>query len=83
MVKWIVQNTRVILFLIFKCHVNALWSHRNDIYLCMASRHATTLNKSTRTFLECKGITILEWSRNSPDINPIENVSIYNAERDL
>ena len=75
MVKWIVQNTRVILFLIVKWHANALWSHRRDISLCIVSRHATTLNKNTRTFLECKEKTILEWSRNSPDINPIENVS--------
>ena len=42
--------------------------------MCMVSRHAATLNKNTRTFLEGKGITILEWFRYSPDINPIENV---------
>ena len=29
--------------------------------------------KSTRIFLECKGIPILEWLGNSPDMNPIEN----------
>ena len=29
----------------------------------------------TRTFLECKGIPVLEWPRNSPDMDPIENVS--------
>ena len=31
-------------------------------------------SKSTRTFLECKGIPILEWPWNPPDMNPIENV---------
>ena len=31
-------------------------------------------SKSTRTFLECKGIPVLEWQGNSPDMNPIENV---------
>ena len=61
--------------MIVKWHANALWSHRRDISLRMVSRHATTLNKITRTFLECKGITILEWSRNLPDKNPLESVS--------
>ena len=31
-------------------------------------------SKSTRTFLDCKGIPVLEWQGNSPDTNPIENV---------
>ena len=30
--------------------------------------------KSTRTFLGCKGLPILEWPGNFPDINPIKNV---------
>ena len=30
--------------------------------------------KSTRTFIECKGISVLEWPRNSPAMNPIEIV---------
>ena len=32
-------------------------------------------SKKTRSFLECKGIPVLEWPSNLPDINPIENVS--------
>ena len=39
----------------------------NDLVPCNNS-------KSTRTFLECKGIPILEWPGNSPDMNLIENV---------
>ena len=31
-------------------------------------------SKSTRTFPECKGISILEWPGNSLDMNPIETV---------
>ena len=31
-------------------------------------------SKSTRIFLDCKGIPILEWPGNLPDMNPIENV---------
>ena len=30
--------------------------------------------KSTRTFLECKRIPVLDWPGNWPDINPIANV---------
>ena len=30
--------------------------------------------KSTRTLLECKEISILEWQGNSPDMNPIKTV---------
>ena len=43
------------------------------ISLCMISRYDITL-KSTGTFLECKGIPVLECPGNSPDVNPIENV---------
>ena len=32
--------------------------------------------KSTRTYLECKGIPVLKWPGNMPDMNPIENVWI-------
>ena len=31
-------------------------------------------SKSTRIFLDCKVKSVLEWSRKSPDMNPIENV---------
>ena len=39
----------------------------HDLALCHNS-------KSSRTFIECKGISVLEWHGNSPDMNPIENV---------
>ena len=81
MVTWTVQNTRVILFNIMKWHVNEFCSHRGDESLCMISRHTITL-KVVRTFIECKGIPILDWLENSPDINPIANRLEYNAEKD-
>ena len=31
-------------------------------------------SKRTRTFLECNGIFILKWPRNSPGMNSINNV---------
>ena len=31
-------------------------------------------SKNTRTFLEWKGIPILEWPGNSSDMNPIKNI---------
>ena len=31
-------------------------------------------SKSSRTSLECKRISVLEWPGNSPDMNPIENL---------
>ena len=39
----------------------------HDLALCHNS-------KSSRTFIECKGISALEWHVNSPDMNFIENV---------
>ena len=39
----------------------------HDLALCNES-------KSRRTFLECKGIYVLELPGNSQDMNPIENV---------
>ena len=32
--------------------------------------------KSTRIFLDCKGIRLLDWPGNSPDMNVIENIGI-------
>ena len=43
-------------------------------YICMYDLALRHNSKNTRTFLECKGIPILEWSGNSPDMYPIENV---------
>ena len=40
---------------------------RHDLALCHNY-------KSTRTFLECKGISAPEWPGNSPAMNPTENV---------
>ena len=40
----------------------------------MHDRELCHNSKSTRTFLECKGIPILECPGNSPDMNPIENI---------
>ena len=37
----------------------------------LAAYHNT---KSTRTFIECKEVPILDWSENSSDINPITNI---------
>ena len=60
--------------MVVQWQVNALCSHRMNISVYMISRH-TTILKKTRSFLECKGIPVLEWPRNSPDMNPIEDVS--------
>ena len=49
--------------------MNALCSHRRDIYLCMILRHAITLKE-----LKCNEISILKWPGNSPEMNSIENV---------
>ena len=43
-------------------------------YICMHDIAPCHNSKKTRTVLECKGIPVLEWPWNSPDINPIENV---------
>ena len=53
--------------------VNALCSHRRDIFLCMISRYDITV-QVLEHFLECTGIAVLEWPGNSPDMNPIENI---------
>ena len=49
-------------------HVNVLWS------IFMHSLLPCNNSKSTRTFLEYKGIPVLEWPGYSPDMNPIEDV---------
>ena len=43
-------------------------------YICMNYLVPRHNSKSSRTFLECKGISVLEWPGNLPDMNPIENV---------
>ena len=44
-------------------------------YFCMHEFAPCHNSKNTRTFQECKGISVMEWPRNSPDMNPIENFS--------
>ena len=43
--------------------------------ICMHDLAPCHNSIKTRTFLECKGIPVLEWPRNSPDMDPIKNVS--------
>ena len=50
----------------------AVFQHKG--YICLHDLAPCHNYKSTRTFLEYKGIFILEWPRNSPAMNPIENV---------
>ena len=50
-----------------------VFAHKGYIFVHgLAPCHNT---KITRTFLECKGLPILEWPGDLSDINPIENVS--------
>ena len=42
-------------------------------YICMHDLAPCHNYKSTRTFLECKGISAQEWPGNSPAMNPTEN----------
>ena len=50
-------------------------------YIFMHDLAPCHTSKSTRIFLGCKGIPILEGPGNLPDMNPIENVW-NNKERD-
>ena len=50
-------------------------------YICMHDHASCHNSKKTRSFLECKGIFVLEWPRNSPDMNPNRERFKYN-ERD-
>ena len=43
-------------------------------YICMHDLEPCHNSKSSRIFLECKGISVLEWPGNSSDINTIDNV---------
>ena len=49
-------------------HVNALWSHRRDMSLCMISCHAITLK------VVSKGIPVLECPGKFSERNLIEDV---------
>ena len=43
-------------------------------YIFMHDLAQCHTSKSTRIFLDCKVISVLEWPVNLPDMNPIENV---------
>ena len=62
---------QMILFMILKSHC-AVFQQKG--YICMHDLALCLNSKSSRTFIECKGISVLEWHGNSPDMNPIENV---------
>ena len=47
---------------------------KEKCYICIHDLAPWHNFKSSRTFLECKGISVLEWPGNSPDINLIEYV---------
>ena len=51
-----------------RSHVNALWSHRRDMSLCMISSHAITLK------VVSKGIPVLECPGKFSERNLIEDV---------
>ena len=71
MVTWIVRNSRVVLFMILKRHCDVF---QQMGFICKHELTPCHNCKSSRTFLECKGISILERPGNSPDMNPIEKV---------
>ena len=71
MVTWIMQTTRVLLFMILKWHC-AVFQQKG--YICTHELALCHNSKSCRTFIECKGISVLECPSSLPDMNPIENV---------
>ena len=48
-----------------------LYIFRHQLVICHSS-------KRTRTFLKYNGILILKFTRNSPEMNSIDNVSLWN-----
>ena len=62
---------QIIFFMILKSHC-AVFQQKG--YICMHDLALCHNSKSSRTFIECQEISVLEWHGNSPDMNPIENV---------
>ena len=59
MVTWTVQHTRIMLFMILKMHVDAFVFPQKG-YIFMHDPAPCCYSKSTRTFLECNGISVPE-----------------------
>ncbi len=48
--------------------------HYPDDWYFMQDNASCHTSRSTREWLESKGVRIIEWAANSPDLNPIENI---------
>ena len=62
-------------------YIQILENHDNELarvdwrlYWFQQDKHSTHLEKGVLQWFKSKNITILEWSHNSPDLNPIENL---------